>query len=311
MPAKDVVVTGTFTINSYLLTYTVDGDTVKSDSIVYGTALTLIDEPAKEGYTFSGWSELPQTMPAQDVVVKGTFAINSYLLTYRVDGETVKSDSIAYGTALTLMDAPTKEGYTFSGWSELPQTMPAQDVVVTGTFTINSYVVTFTADGKVIKSETLAYGTAITAPENPTKEGYTFVGWNPEVDAIVPAKDVTYEAVYQVNVYAVVYMVNGKEWARDSVAYGETIVLKQYTPAEGETFNSWTSDQEYTTMPAHDLVYTANITTGIWGMMANREFVDVYNLQGGVVARRMPVKDLKKRLPRGVYIIEGRKVAIK
>ena len=187
----------------------------------------------------------------------------------------------------------------------------AKDVVVTGTFNINSYVVTFKADGKVIKSETLTYGTAITAPENPTKEGYTFVGWNPEVDATVPAKDVTYEAVYQVNVYAVIYMVNGNEWARDSVVYGETIILKQYTPAEGETFNSWISDQEYTTMPAHDVVYTANITTGIWGMMANREFVDVYNLQGGVVARRMPVKDLKKRLPRGVYIIEGRKVAIK
>ena len=311
MPAKDVVVTGDFTINSYLLTYKVDGDTVKSDSIVYASALTLIDEPTKEGYTFSGWSELPQTMPAKDVVVTGTFTINSYLLTYKVDGDTVKSDSIVYASALTLIDEPTKEGYTFSGWSELPETMPAQDVVVTGTFTINSYVVTFKADGKVIKSETLTYGTAITAPEDPTKEGYTFVGWNPEVDATVPAKDVTYEAVYQVNVYAVIYMVNGKEWARDSVAYGETIVLKQYTPAEGETFNSWTSDQEYTTMPAHDVVYTANITTGIWGMMANREFVDVYNLQGGVVARRMPMKDLKKRLSRGVYIIEGRKVAIK
>jgi len=60
-----------------------------------------------------------------------------------------------------------------------------------------------------------------------------------------------------------------------------------------------------------DSLITANITTGIWGMMANREFVDVYNLQGGVVARGMPVKELKKRLPRGVYIIEGRKVVIK
>ena len=60
-----------------------------------------------------------------------------------------------------------------------------------------------------------------------------------------------------------------------------------------------------------DSLITANITTNIWGVMANREFVDVYNLQGGVDARRMPVKDLKKRLPRGVYIIEGRKVVIK
>ena len=104
----------------------------------------------------------------------------------------------------------------------------------------------------------------------------------------------TYEAVNQVNVYAVVYMVNGKEWARDSVAYGETIVLKQYTPAEGETFNSWTSDQDYTTMPAHDVVYTANVTSGIWSILANRQFVDVYNLQGGFVGRKMPVKELKK-----------------
>ena len=60
-----------------------------------------------------------------------------------------------------------------------------------------------------------------------------------------------------------------------------------------------------------DSLITANITTGIWGVMDNREFVDVYNLQGGVVAHRVPVKDLKKRLPCGVYIIEGRKVVIK
>jgi len=63
-----------FTINTlYTLTYLVDGEVYKTSSVAYGTALTAEDEPAKEGYTFSGWSEIPETMPACDVVVTGRF----------------------------------------------------------------------------------------------------------------------------------------------------------------------------------------------------------------------------------------------
>lgn len=72
-----------------------------------------------------------QAIKASDV----SFAINTlYTLTYLVDGEVYKTSSVAYGTAITPEAAPTKDGYIFSGWSEIPETMPAHDVVVTGRF---------------------------------------------------------------------------------------------------------------------------------------------------------------------------------
>ena len=236
---------------------------------------------------------------------------DSYALIYVVDGVEYKRFNVKYREAITPLEPIEKEGYTFSGWSEIPETMPANDVTVTGSFTINKYLVTFTADNVIVKSDSLTFGAAITSPNAPEKEGYTFTGWKPEVAATVPARDVTYEAEYKVNVYAVIYMVNNEEWARDSIAYGETIELKTYTLGEDEIFSGWTCEQDYTTMPAHDVVYTANVTSGIWSILANRQFVDVYNIGGGLVGRKMPVKELKKRLPRGIYIIEGRKVTIR
>lgn len=79
--------------------------------------------------------------------------------------------------------------------------MPAEAVTVTGSFTVNKYNVKFVdEDGKVYSSESVEYGSAITAPATPTKEGYEFTGWTPEVASTVPAKDVTYTATWKENV---------------------------------------------------------------------------------------------------------------
>lgn len=61
-----------------------------------------------------------------------------YTLTYIIDGEEYKSYELEEGAIITPEPAPTKEGYTFSGWSEIPETMPAYDVIVTGTFVKNA-----------------------------------------------------------------------------------------------------------------------------------------------------------------------------
>ena len=159
MPAYDVTITGSFTKGAYKLTYMLDGVVYKTISYDYGDAITPEPAPTKEGYTFSGWSEIPETMPAHDVTVTGSFSINKYKLTYTVDGIEYKSYDIEYGSTITPEAEPTKEGYTFSGWSEIPTTMPAHDVIVTGTFTLdtgieeimsnaNGGVMIFTIDGK-------------------------------------------------------------------------------------------------------------------------------------------------------------------
>lgn len=127
--------------NTFTLTYMVDGTVYKEYSIESGAAISPEAEPTKEGYTFSGWSEIPETMPANDVTVSGTFAINKYILTYKVDGEEYKTYEVEYGAAITPEAEPTKEGYTFSGWSEIPETMPANDVTIIGSFTENPVVI--------------------------------------------------------------------------------------------------------------------------------------------------------------------------
>ena len=125
----------TITAGQFNLIYKVNGVTYKTISYNYGDAITPEPAPVREGFTFSGWSDIPATMPAEDVTITGSFIINKYKLTYMVDDEVYKSMKVKYGAPITPEAEPIKEGYTFSGWSEIPERMPAWNVVVYGTFT--------------------------------------------------------------------------------------------------------------------------------------------------------------------------------
>lgn len=159
LPATCVV---KVTPEKYKLTYMVDNVVYKTYDVEYTSTITPEAFPTKEGYTFSGWSEIPTSMPAKDVTVSGKFAINKYRLIYMIDGETYKSYDVEYGTSITAEAEPTKDGYTFSGWNWIPDTMPAEDVVITGGFTFIDAIETvvaddgtyqiFTLDGKLVES---------------------------------------------------------------------------------------------------------------------------------------------------------------
>jgi hypothetical protein len=122
------------TAASFKLTYLVDGEVYKTYDIEYGTAITPEPAPTKEGYTFSGWSKIPETMPAHDVTVTGTFAVNQYTITYVIDNEVYTTQRVDYGSIIVPPVAPTREGYDFA-WSDYPETMPAYDITIYGTYT--------------------------------------------------------------------------------------------------------------------------------------------------------------------------------
>lgn len=264
MPAHDVTVTGTFSINKYKLIYTVDGEEYKTYEVEYGATITSEAAPTKEGYTFSGWSEIPETMPAHDITVTGTFSINKYKLTYTIDGEEYKSYELDYGASITPETAPTKEGYTFSGWSKIPETMPAHDVTVTGTFTINKYKLTYIVDGQTYKTYDVEYGAAITPEPAPTKEGYTFSGWS-EIPEIMPSYDVTVTGTFTKGAYILTYMVDGKEYKTVSYDYGDAITPEPAPTKEGYTFSGWSEIPA--TMPAHDVTITGTFTINKYKLM--------------------------------------------
>ena len=257
MPASDLTITGTFIPNKYKLIYFVDGEEYKSSEVEFGSTITAEDNPTKEGYTFSGWSDIPETMPANDVNITGTFTINKYKLTYLVDGEEYKSSEIDFGTAITAEAIPVKEGYTFSGWSEIPETMPANDITVTGSFVINKYELTYIVDGEEYKSTEEEYGAAITPEAIPTKEGYTFSGWS-EIPETMPASDVTITGTFTVNKYKLTYMVDGVEYKSYDVEFGASITPEASPSNEGQTFSGWSEIP--TTMPANDVVITGTFS---------------------------------------------------
>jgi uncharacterized repeat protein (TIGR02543 family) len=225
MPAHDIVLEGSYTINSYAVTYKVDGEVFATDSLTYGSEIVLRDEPVKEGHTFGGWSEAPATMPANDVTIEGSFTINSYTVTYLVDGEEYASYTVEYGAAVPVPEEPVKEGHTFSGWSEAPATMPAHDITIEGSFTVNSYTVTYLVDGEEYASYTVEYGAAVPVPENPTKEGYIFEGWTAIPDTM-PAEDIVIEAIFIVDT-GIISLHDGKP--KDIYSLSGVLMIQQAT----------------------------------------------------------------------------------
>ena len=257
MPKEDVTVTGTFTVNTYMLTYLVDGEVYQTSEVKYGTTIIPEEEPTKTGYTFSGWSSIPTTMPAHDVTVNGTFTINKYKLTYIVDNEEYKTVEVDYNSNITPEAEPTKEGHTFSGWSEIPETMPANDVTVTGSFTVNSYNLTYIVDEVVYKTYEVKYGTTITPEEEPTRTGYSFSGWS-EFPSTMPAKDITITGSFIINKYKLTYLVDGIEYKSLEVEYNASISPETEPTKEGHTFSGWSEIPE--TMPANDVIITGTFT---------------------------------------------------
>jgi uncharacterized repeat protein (TIGR02543 family) len=261
MPAEDVTITATWTINKYTITFNTEGGSeVASITQDYGTAITAPEAPTKEGYTFVDWEPaLPTTMPAGNLELKAKWEVKQYTLTWVVDGQETKV-TYNFGEEITPLVAPEKTGYTFTGWDkEIPTTMPAEDVTITATWTINKYTITFNTDGgSSIAPITVDYDAAITAPADPTKEGYTFVGWEPELPTTMPAGNLELKAKREVKQYTLTWVVDGQE-TEVTYNFGEEITPLVAPEKTGYTFAGW--DKEIpTTMPAEDVTITAKWT---------------------------------------------------
>ena len=199
MPAENMTVKAQWEINQYTITFDTNGGSeIAPITQDYGTKITAPADPTRKGYTFKGWDkEIPETMPAENITVKGQWETNQYTITFDTNGGSeIAPITQDYGTAITAPDNPTRKGYTFKGWNkEIPETMPADNITVKAQWEINQYTITFdTNGGSEITPITQDYGTEITAPDNPTRKGYTFKGWDKEIPETMPAENITITA---------------------------------------------------------------------------------------------------------------------
>ena len=211
VPADVTELTVQWTAPTYAVTLNTNGGTINNGNVTgytYGVGATLpaADDMTYTGHTFKGWYDNENLTGSPVTAIGGAetgnkeywakWEINQYTVT--VKPENGKADIIItqdYGTPIT---APTltREGYTFKGWDkEIPETMPAENITVKAQWEINQYTITFdTNGGSEIAPITQDYGTEITAPDNPTRKGYTFKGWDKEIPETMPAENITITA---------------------------------------------------------------------------------------------------------------------
>ena len=176
-----------------------------------------------------------------------TWTKDKYTITFVTDsGSAIEPITAQPGDAITL-PTPVRPGYTFAGWYNGEEkfeatTMPAQSLTLKAHWTISQYTITFDTDGgSVIAPITQDYGTAITAPEDPTKAGYRFDGWDQTIPATMPAENVTVKATWTANTYMVSFDANGGSCtpASKSVTYASTYGDLPTPTREGYTFTGW------------------------------------------------------------------------
>ena len=268
-PAK--ISGGTFNgevIGAYTVTFQSEGGSEVASQIRANTPADQPADPTKEGYTFIGWykgeSEWNfETPVTADLTLTAKWQINRYTITFdTAGGSEVPSITQDYGTAITPPAAPTRTGYTFAGWDKtIPATMPAENITLTARWTVNQYTITFKPENGgqdiVIKQD---YGTAITAPANPTKTGYTFAGWDKTIPTTMPAGNMTITAQWQVNQYTITFKPeNGGQDIVIKQDYGTAITAPANPTKTGYTFAGWDKTIP-STMPAGDMTITAQWT---------------------------------------------------
>ena len=234
-----------------------NGSVLKTQSVFHGGAATAPANPTRTGYTFTGWDKAFNNVTA-DLVVTAQYSINSYTVTFKDwNGTVLKTQQVQYGGAATAPANPTREGYTFTGWDKTFSNITA-NLVVTAQYSINSYTVTFKNwNGTVLKTEQVQYGGAATAPANPTREGYTFTGWDKAFNNVTANLVVT--AQYSINSYTVTFKDwNGTVLKTQQVQYGGAATAPANPTRTGYTFTGW--DKAFNNVTAN-LVVTAQYSS--------------------------------------------------
>ena len=316
MPAEDMTITAKWKINQYTITFDTDGgSTIKSITQDYDTAINAPADPTKEGYVFVGWDkEIPATMPAENLNIKAKWKAKMYNITWIVDGQETKTTAEyntlpSYGENDPTKTATAKYTYVFIGWD--PELKHAtEDATYTAEFDAvpREYTITWNVDGTAT-NVSVAYGAAITAPTNPTKEGYTFTGWMiAEGEALpetMPAKNIVATAQWAKNKYKLTFKAEGYEWEPADVEWGADIHAPACVSKEGHTLEGWyyTDGEkekkfnfEADKMPMHDLTLTAKWTINQYTITFDTDggsMIEPITLDYGTVitAPEAPTKD--------------------
>ncbi|MGM0452696.1 MAG: InlB B-repeat-containing protein, partial [Thermodesulfobacteriota bacterium] len=271
VPSANTTVEAEFGINQYTLAYTAgDHGSLEGEAtqeVSYGNDGTSVTAVPETGYRFTQWSDGSTANPrtdtnvTEDIGVTAEFAINTYSVTFiNHDGSELKTETVDHGGSATAPAAPSRTGYTFTGWDTAFDNV-ASDLTVTAQYETNTYTVTFRDhDGSELKTETVNHGNSAAAPADPSRTGYTFTGWDTAFDNVTA--DLTVTAEFEPKYYSLTYSaLSGGSIAgdtRQSVAHGESGTAVTAVADEGYRFMRWSDGS--TQNPRTDIDLTGPVT---------------------------------------------------
>ena len=307
---NEITVKAKWNIESYTIKYVgFNGADLGSITKNYGEAIAAPEAPDVEGYKFVSWSETtPETMPdlginGAEKTITANYAKEQYTIEIDAgdgkfaDGFSKKYITKYYGEAITAPDEPTREGYTFDGWSEtIPTTMPdlgddddGVDKTITAKWKINSYTIKYKGfNGADLGSITKEYGAEIKAadiPEAPEVEGYKFVSWSEATPKTMPAltEDKVITANYEKETFTIYIDADGGIFADDlssmktiTKEFGEAIFAPEKPSKEGHTFKAW-SEEIPATMPDLGADGAEKTITALWDVNSYKIYFDANN----------------------------------
>ena len=314
--ATDKLLTGeygnaTFTPVYKAKTYTitwVSGEYTQTSEYTYGASIYRLEPVAKQGYTADWDSEVPATMPAEDITFTAVYTPVTYYLRLNLNGGT-GAESFEYSSETdTVLPTPTRSGAQFLGWkvtstagnwtqnSLLPGGTSIKgkygNTTLTAQWKLDSFAVTWVA-GDTTKVTHWYYGMTPSYDGTPYKSpdesySYVFSGWDKEITSVTG--DVTYTALFDKTAreYTVIWNVDGAE-TKQTYHYGDTLVCPFDTdPVRISTseydfiFEGWTPATQSTV--TDDVVYTAEfrVFTKLLGLSLNKSalFLNIDESEG-------------------------------
>ncbi|MCI7614508.1 MAG: InlB B-repeat-containing protein [Bacteroidales bacterium] len=248
--------------NDYSFSFDSNGGTaVDTLTQTYDNAFVTPADPSRTGYTFLGWQPaLPDSVPAADMTFTAQWQVNTYTLAFDANGGTPVDTIVQnYDTALAPPADPNRTGYTFLGWEPaLPDSIPPYDTNYTAQWQVNTYTLAFDANGGTpVDTIVQNYDTALVPPANPSRTGYTFLGWEPALPDSIPPYDITYTAQWQVNSYALSFDSDGGTAVDTIVQNYDTALVPPADPVlTGHLFAGWMPALP-DSIPPHDAHYVA------------------------------------------------------
>jgi uncharacterized repeat protein (TIGR02543 family) len=307
--AEDLTLYALWSAESYTVTFNSmgGGDVDDLSFSAYGSFFAPAN-PSRAGYTFLGWSatedgsaiSFPYTPGVtEDILLFALWSTNSHTVTFDSKGGSSVTPGAFYTEGeVSAPSAPTRNGYTFLGWSDtdggsaisfpyVPDV--TENITLYALWSANSYTVTFDSkSGSYVWSSSFVTEGSFTAPADPTRNGYTFLGWSdtdggsaisfPYAPGVI--ENITLYALWSANTYTVSFETYGGSSVADtSYVTGGTFYLPPAPSRLGYTFAGWATYDGTLLSSTYTPGVMSNITVYAW--WTAKRYVISFNEKGG------------------------------